>query len=64
MGSTKRANAGGREFKDSSWNGVISRIVAAYSLKTTVSERVKAASELMDGDTTYIGGVRVIPQGR
>lgn len=64
MGSTKTATAGGREFKDSSWNGVISRVVAAYNLKTTTSERVQAATELMDNNTTYVGGVRVVPQGR
>jgi hypothetical protein len=56
-----RARAVGRTFEDRSWNGVVSRIVAAYKLETTAAQRVAAANDLANGRPVVISGVSVTP---
>ena len=56
-----KAKASGREFSDVSWNGVVSRIVAAYRLSTTAGERVAAARDLADGKTVVLDGTGIRP---
>jgi hypothetical protein len=56
-----KAKASGREFSASSWNGVVSKIAAAYRLNTTAGERVAAARELADGKTTVLDGTGIRP---
>jgi hypothetical protein len=56
-----RARARWRDFSDTSWNGLVSRIVAAYGVSTTPQERVKAARDLEDGKKTTIAGVTITP---
>ena len=55
------AKSSGRTFSASSWNGVVSKIAAAYHLETTASERVAAARELADGKTTVLDGTGIRP---
>lgn len=57
-----QATAGGREFRDGSWNGLVSRVVAAYKLKTTPGQRVDAARDLMSGYSTTLAGIVITPK--
>jgi hypothetical protein len=56
-----KAKASGREFTASSWNGVVSKIAAAYHLTTTAGERVAAARDLEDGETAVLDGTGIRP---
>lgn len=50
-----KAQVAGRVFEDKSWNGLVSRIVAAYNLNTSSGERVSAARWLADGEDVRLG---------
>jgi hypothetical protein len=56
-----RARAKGRTFEDRSWNGIVSRVVAAFNLNTTAAERTAAARDLMDRRVATVGGVSINP---
>lgn len=51
-----KAKAGDRVFEDRSWNGLVSRVVAAYNLKTSSGERTSAARWLEDGEDVLLAG--------
>lgn len=50
-----KAKVGTRVFEDRSWNGLVSRIVAAYNLNTSSGERTSAARWLEDGEDVLLG---------
>lgn len=56
-----KAKVSTREFTDRSWNGVVSRIAAAYKLDTTAGERILAADNLKEGFAADLGGTRIMP---
>lgn len=59
-----RATANGRTFEDVSWNGLVSRVVAALGTeKSTAGERVYAADQLYKGVSTVVAGVLIKPEG-
>lgn len=49
-----KAKVGSRVFEDRSWNGLVSRVVAAYNLKTSSGERIAAARWLQNGETVLL----------
>ena len=50
-----KAKVGNQVFEDRSWTGVVSRIVAAFNLKTSTGERTSAARWLEDGEDVRLG---------
>ncbi len=57
-----KATAAGRTFEDKSWNGLVSRIVAANHISTTPRERVEVAGALSEGQAVTLGGIRITPE--
>lgn len=58
-----RASVAGQRFQSESWNGLVSLVVAAVGKKkTTVEERIQAASALEEGRDALIAGVRIHPE--
>lgn len=51
-----KAKVGNRVFEDRSWNGLVSRIVAAYNLNTSSGERVSVARWLANGEEVLLAG--------
>lgn len=56
-----KAKVGTREFTDRSWNGLVSRVAAAYKLDTTAGERILAADNLKEGYAARLDGVKIVP---
>lgn len=59
-----RAKADGRDFEDTSWNGLVSRAVAAKGKeRTTAADRVQAAKALEAGRSVVVSGILIKPEG-
>lgn len=57
-----KITANGREIRDVSWNGAVSRALANSATATTPRVRIEAAQRLADGETVRLAGVTMTPK--